>query len=129
MSERYRDLASLGITRIENELLVRDFLEVLSMRDAAALDPFLHPDVRFNGSSTSQAAGKAAVLHVCEQLFANFPVYEVQAVAMSSVGRVVLVEEAVRVSIDASCNAHWLIGFASFEVVGYQIVSWRQLHG
>jgi limonene-1,2-epoxide hydrolase len=129
MSERYRDLAAQGITRIENELLVRDFLDVLNLRDLHGLDPFLHSDVRFNGSSSSEAVGKPAVLHVCAQVFDNFPVFEVQTLVMTSVDRFVLVEEAVRAAPEDGCNPVVLMGFASFEIVDYQIVNWRQLHG
>ncbi|WP_314146032.1 nuclear transport factor 2 family protein [uncultured Leifsonia sp.] len=128
MSDEFGDLAAQGITRIENELLIRDFLEVMSLRDAQAMDPFLHPEVRFTGPS-SEVEGKTAVLDLCRELFDTLSTFEVKAVVMSSVEQFVLVEEVVWVSFDAACRAHSLMGFASFEIVNYQVINWRQLHG
>ena len=118
-----------GITRLENELLVRDFVEVLTVGDARALEPFLHRDVKFSGMAGACATGKHAVLSVCEQIFAEFPVFTVDVVAIASVDSSVLVEEELRVGLRGGVVTRRLSGFASFGIEDFQILSWHQVHG
>ena len=118
-----------GITRLENELVVRDFVQVFGSGDARALEPFLHRDVRFSGMDGATASGRRAVVAVCEQIFTVFPVFTVDVVRIASVDASVLVEEELGVVLGHGAVTRTLPGFASFEIDDFQIVSWHQVHG
>jgi limonene-1,2-epoxide hydrolase len=129
MFEQFHELAHQGITRMENELLVRDFMEMVSLGEPTALEPFLHRDVKFSGSAGAQAVGKGSVIRLCQLFTQAFFAFELKVVTIASVGDTVLVEQTAHVRVDEQCHRHALMGFAALDVVDFQIVSWRQLFG
>lgn len=129
MVDPLHEIAYGGIARMEHELLVRDFLELMSVKECGALEPFLRDDVRYSASTGSQLVGRPAVVEMCREIIDTFAVFGVDLVRISSVDNAVLVEERVLVAIEPGGEPQHLMGFAVFEIVDMQIAVWRQLHG
>ena len=129
MPDEFSDIAFRGISRLENELLVRDFLEVVSYGDVTAFGPFLHREIEYRVGSEPAVLGSRAVLRFCEQFALAFPDFEVRIETMSSVDQTVIVEESVVAATPGGCKGHPIAAFASFRILDYQIVSWHQVYG
>ncbi|PPF16812.1 MULTISPECIES: nuclear transport factor 2 family protein [unclassified Rathayibacter] len=128
MAESWQDASVRGVAMIENELVVRDFLEVWGARDSRQLIPFLHPEVVYSASSSQEIAGRARVLEMCDEVHRAFTEIRIALVTIAVAGSVVLTEHALHLRSDTG-EGHWLRCFGSYELRGEQIVTWRQLHG
>lgn len=122
------DAVSKMTTAIENELVVRDFLDNFRSRDVAQLAPFLDPDVVYQPSTCSRISGRTEVLRLCAAILENFEVFEFIPRRVAARGSTVMLEQTLRVRFPGAAE-RVLMSFACFEVHGYQIRSWRQLQG
>lgn len=113
---------------IENELVVRDFLENFTSRDVTQLAPFLDPDVVYQPRTCSRIRGRAEVLRLCEAILESFEVFEFVPRTIACSGAVVMLDQTLRVRFPGE-DERVLMSFACFELRDFQIVSWRQLQG
>jgi limonene-1,2-epoxide hydrolase len=113
---------------IENELVVRDFLDNFRSRDVAQLVPFLDADVVYQPSACSRIRGRTEVLRLCAAVLGNFEVFEFVPQRIATNGSTVLLDQALRVRFPGE-DERILMSFACFELRDFQITSWRQLHG
>ena len=113
---------------IEEELVVRDFLSNIGNRDARQLEPFLSADVVYEPNRCECVRGRRNVLRMCENIFDGFETFTITPTNVAATGRVVLVEQTLRLGIagEPVCE---LLSFASFEISAFQIVTWRLIHG
>ena len=114
-----------GLNRLENELLVRDFLEVLSTGDCTAIMPFIHRDIQFAWAPGSRANGSRGVRRVWEELVAHCGIPSVRIITIASVDETVIVEASLSWH-DNRDDRNGSRVFAAFEICDYQIVQWRQ---
>jgi len=128
MPEGCEDAAVRGVAMIENELVVRDFLDVWSARDSTQLIPFLHPEVVYSASTWQEVAGRPQVLGMCDEIHRAFAEIRVALVTIAVVGSTVLTEQALHLRLPGE-EGRWVRCFASYEIRASQIVTWRQLHG
>jgi len=128
MLDPLNDALSNWTTMIEEELVVRDFLSNIGNRDAHQLAPFLSPDVVYEPNRSDRVRGRSQVLSMCEGIFEGFETFAITPTSVAVTGRVVLVEQTLRIGVTDSPVCE-LLSFASFEIVDFQIVAWRQLHG
>jgi limonene-1,2-epoxide hydrolase len=128
MDDRVNDALSHWTSAMEEELVVRDFLSNLGNRDATQLEPFLSPDVVYEPSARARVRGRQNVTRMCQDIFDGFETYAITPKNVAVCGRVVLVEQTLRLGIEGM-PVYDLLSFASFEIVDFQIVAWRQLHG
>lgn len=113
---------------IENELVVRDFLDNFAHGDVTQLVPFLRTDVTYQPSSCSRVQGRDAVLRLCAAIMDGFEVFEFIPVHVATCDATVLVEQTLHFRFPGQPDRE-LISFARFDVIGAQISLWRQLHG
>ena len=114
---------------LENELIVRGFIDVWNDRNARGLTPFLHHQIRFRGMGDATARGRHSVLRVCSEIFAAFDPIRIEIVEVQAVDRCVFVEELLQLAQrDTGAQPLALSGFASFTIQADMIVSWRQFH-
>jgi limonene-1,2-epoxide hydrolase len=122
------DAVSKMTASIENELVVRDFLDNVKSRDVAQLVPFLGSDVVYQPNSWSRIRGRAEVLRLCEAIFGRFEVFEFVPIKVATCESMVMLDQTLHVRFPGEME-RVLMSFASFEVRDFQIVSWRQLQG
>lgn len=128
MADDLSDIASRGIARLENEMLVRDFLEVLACGENSSLAPFLHREVRFRIGTEPELVGSRAVLLYCERFAHAFPRLRLRIDALSCDDDTVLVEESVGMGFGERREFATVTAFASFRIRDYQIANWRQVY-
>jgi len=128
MLDPLNDALSKWTTVIEEELVVRDFLSNVGHRDARQLEPFLSPAVVYEPSLTDRVCGRHDVLRMCQSIFDGFETFTMTPRNVAVSGGTVLVEQTLRLGLPGKpvCD---LRSFASFDIVSFQIVAWRQLHG
>jgi limonene-1,2-epoxide hydrolase len=122
------DAISRMTAAIENELVVRDFLDNFANRDVTQLAPFLSTDVTYQPSSCSRVLGRDAVLRLCGAIIDGFEVFEFLPNRVATCGSTVLVEQTLRFRLPGQPDRE-LISFARFDVIGAQISMWRQTPG
>jgi len=127
MFDETRNSTFRGIARLENELLVRDFIEVMNGRDVSALTPFLHREVQYQGRDGQAVLGSRAVLALFARFVQRFPEFEVRIHTINCVEQAVLVDETLRASTSSGRSA--TPAFAAFLIKDYQIIGWNQLFG
>ena len=117
-----------GIVALENELLVRDFIDLLNDGAVNEMRTFLHPDVTYRAASADVVVGCDAVLAIVRQFLDAFEHvhFRVQSVGLAE--RIVLVQHHLHVQLPGE-NVHRLDSFAKFELDGYRIIHWQQVHG
>lgn len=115
--------------RRRREGVVSDFVELLGMRDRAALIPFLDDDVFFAHGTGCGASGRESVLDVCEAIWAAFDVYQPRVMRIAASGPVILVQELLTLRLPGISHTHEIAGFASFEIRNMRIVAWTQVNG
>jgi len=128
MDDRVNDALSHWTSAMEEELVVRDFLSNLGNRDATQLEPFLSTDVVYEPSARSRVRGRQNVVRMCQDIFDGFETYAITPMNVAVSGRVVLVEQTLQLGLEGM-PVYTLLSFASFEIIDFQIVAWRQLHG
>ena len=128
MLDPLNDALSKWTTAIEEELVVRDFLANVGNRDLRQLEPFLSPDVVYEPSANERVLGRHDVLRMCQSIFDGFETFTITPTHVAVSGTVVLVEQILRLGLIGKPVCE-LLSFASFEITGFQIVAWRQLHG
>jgi len=122
-------LASDGITQLERELLIRDFVEAMNLHDTTALTPFLHREIRYHGGGGQDVNGSRAVLGLYDRMMRRFPQFKLKIDHLTFVENAVFVEETVWVSAAQSCAGHTFPAFAAFLIKDFQIVGWNQFYG
>ncbi|MBF4613436.1 limonene-1,2-epoxide hydrolase family protein [Curtobacterium sp. VKM Ac-1376] len=128
MLEPIDDAVSKMTASVENELVVRDFLDNLRARDVEQLAPFLDADVVYQPSTCGRVHGRAEVLGVCRTIVDRFERFEFIPNRVAVSGPVVLLDQTLLIRFPGGAD-RTLMSFACFEVHDFQITSWRQLHG
>lgn len=128
MSEPLDEAVAKITAAIENELVVRDFLENFRAREVEQLVPFLDADVVYQPSTCGSVRGRAEVLRLCQAILEAFELFEIIPNRVVASGSVVLLDQTLRVRFPGE-DERALMSFACFEVHDFQITSWRQLQG
>lgn len=116
-----------GIIALENELLVRDFVDHFNRGTIEQLAQFLHPNITYRASDGPALRGRAAVLASIAKARYLFTHIEVVLRAVGLAEEVVLVEFGIQLGA-AGSMPRWRTGFASFELRDHLIAEWRQMH-
>lgn len=127
MIENWNDAVVRGIAAAENELIVRDFLDVWST-DARFLEPFFHHDVVYSAASTQTIRGRRDVVRMCLDVRAAFCEHSTRIVSLAVVGATVLTEQRLSLGLLGHPTQE-VVSFASYEIRDHQIMTWTQLHG
>jgi limonene-1,2-epoxide hydrolase len=125
---RDHDPAVSGIAQLENELLIRDFVDRFSDGDLVALEPLIHPHIVYQPSSTRAIYGRKGVMEMCRDIHQSFQSVRMNLLHVAASGSSVITEQTLRLTL-VDEEPHCLISFASYDLQDFQIVGWRQLHG
>ena len=122
------DALSRMTASLENELVVRDFLDNFRARDLDQLVPFLDTDVVYQPATCRQIRGRAAVLQLCAAILESFEVFDIVPDRVASSGSIVMLDQTIHVRFPGEPE-RTLMSLACFEVRDFQITAWRQLQG
>lgn len=128
MTDGWPGSAVSGIAQLENELLIRDFVDRFSDGDLEALEPLIHPHVVYQPSSTRAIYGREGVMEMCRDIHRSFHSVRMNLVHVAVSGSSVITEQSLRLALRDE-EPHCLMSFASYDLEQFQIVGWRQLHG
>jgi limonene-1,2-epoxide hydrolase len=78
---------------IDNDMLVREFVQALNAKDASKATPFLHPDVVFRNYGEDEVHGREQLLQVWENVFRTFEQVKFETVNQAVNGDVVIAEQ------------------------------------
>jgi limonene-1,2-epoxide hydrolase len=109
---------------IDNDTLVRDFVEAFNAKDSDRLAPFLHPDVVFQAYGDSEVRGRDAVLQVWKGVFGSFEEVEFETVHQAVNGDVVIAEQIHGLGLPGRKVAP-VMNMAIYEIRDGAIVAWR----
>lgn len=127
MIEHSRPDGAGSIIALENELLVRDFIDLLNDGAVSELRGFLHPDVQYRASSAPAVSGCDLVLALLQQFLDAFEHVRFRIQTIGLAERIVLVQHLLELQLPGD-DRYQLDSFASFELRDYQIVRWQQVH-
>jgi len=119
--------AANSIERLELELVVRDFIDVLNDGDGDDISAFLHERVHYRPSPRQVICGRAAVLAMLADVREAFDSMSIRLDTVSVCGQVAVVEQTIELALPGAV-AQTVMGFASFGFVGFQIAEWHQVH-
>lgn len=128
MTDGWPGSAVSGIAQLENELLIRDFVDRFSDGDLEALELLLHPHVVYQPSSTRAIYGRDGVMEMCRDIHRSFRSVRMNLLHVAVSGSSVVTEQALRLSLHDE-EPHCLMSFATYDLESFRIVGWRQLHG
>lgn len=128
MPEPIDDAVAKMTVSIENELVVRDFLDNFRAREVEQLVPFLDADVVYQPSTCSRVHGRTEVLRLCQAILESFELFEIVPNRVATSGSMVLLDQTLRIRFPGEAE-RTLMSLACFEVHHFQITSWRQLQG
>lgn len=119
--------SSQGVVALENELIVRDFIDLLNVGAVDEMRSFLHPQVTYRSAESTTVTGCEAVLQIVRHFVTAFSQlrYDIRAVGLAE--HAVLVEHGLQVRLPGEA-LHQLDAFASFELENFQIRRWQQVH-
>lgn len=117
-----------GVVALENELVVRDFIDLFNDGAIDEMRDFLHPDVTYQSASAPPISGCDAVLSAVRQLLEAFEQihFRVQAVGLSE--RTVIVQHHLHLQLPGE-DVHRVESFAKFDLDAFRIIHWQQVHG
>lgn len=116
-----------GIVALENELLVRDFVDHFNRGSIEQLAQFLHPNVLYRASNGPAVRGRVLVLASIAKSRQTFSHIEVVLRAVGLAEGTVLVEFGIQLA-EPGTMPRWRTGFASFAMRDNLIAEWRQIH-
>ncbi|OII06975.1 nuclear transport factor 2 family protein [Curtobacterium sp. MCBA15_008] len=116
-----------GIVALENELLVRDFVDHFNRGSIEQLAQFLHPSIIYRASDGPSMRGRALVLASIAKTRQTFDQIEVVLRAVGLSEENVLVEFGIQLATGGGMP-RWRTGFASFQLRDHLIAEWRQMH-
>lgn len=118
--------AQRGIQRLEYELIVRDFTDVLNEGEPDELHAFMDTNVVLRMAANKAVEGRSAVATLINDVHARFEMFTVIITGLAVTERAVLVEQLLLVKLPETAS-YSMLGFASFRFRGFQISEWRQL--
>lgn len=116
-----------GIVALENELLVRDFVDCFNHGTIEHLAQFLHPAIVYRASDGPAMRGRALVLAAMAKTRMTFEEVEVVLRSVGLSEERVLVEFGIQLAVGGEVP-RWRTGFASFQLRDHLIAEWRQMH-
>lgn len=117
-----------AIERLEQELIVRDFIAAVNGGLRSDDELLLHPLVTYRGSSVTALQGRRSVAEMCSNLREALQGFRFDIVRLVSSDMAVLVEEQVRFT-SGDGQVVEVPGFASFQIEDSMIRTWRRLTG
>lgn len=127
MTESLSRDAGHAILRLEYELLVRDFLDLLDEGCWRELRAFLHDDVRFVTSPHRRVEGRERVVSAVAEIREAFEIFDVRVIEMGFGSGSVFAQ--LQLSIGRSDDQRVeVLSFARFQMRDMQIVEWTQTY-
>ncbi|MFE0631883.1 nuclear transport factor 2 family protein [Streptomyces sp. NPDC058864] len=109
---------------VDNDTLVRAFVEAFSTKDADRLLPFLHPDVVFRNYGDEEIRGRDALLEMWSNVFRTFERIEFETVHQAVNGDIVIAEQVHGLALPGGPLAP-VMNMAVYEIRDGSIAAWR----
>jgi limonene-1,2-epoxide hydrolase len=109
---------------MDNDTLVRDFVDAFNTKDASRLAAFLHPDVVFQNYGEPEVRGLDAVVAIWRGVFRNFAEVKFSTVNQAVNGDVVLAEQVHGLALPGGPLAP-IMNLAVYEIRDGKIAAWR----
>jgi limonene-1,2-epoxide hydrolase len=109
---------------MDNDTLVREFVDAFSTKDADNLTQYLHPEVVFQGYGDAETRGRDAVVQLWKGVFANFAQVKFETVHQAVNGDVVIAEQVHGLGLPGRPLAP-IMNMAVYEIRDGKIAAWR----
>lgn len=109
---------------IDNDTLIRDFVEAFNSKDADRLTPYLDPEIVFENYGEDPVQGRDAVVNIWRGVFRTFAQVKFETVHQAVNGDVVLAEQIHGLALPGGPLAP-IKNLAVYEIRDGQIVAWR----
>lgn len=109
---------------VDNDTLVRDFMNVFERKDADLLVPFLHPRIVFRNYGDVELVGSTAVVEMWRGVFANFDKVRFETLNQAVNGDVVIAEQIHGLGLPGRPVAP-IVNMAVYEIRDGLIAAWR----
>jgi limonene-1,2-epoxide hydrolase len=109
---------------VDNDTLVRDFMNVFERKDADLLVPFLHPRIVFRNYGDAELVGSTAVVEMWRGVFANFDKVRFETLNQAVNGEVVIAEQIHGLGLPGRPVAP-IVNMAVYEIRDGLIAAWR----
>lgn len=112
------------MSAIDNDTLVRDFVNAFNGKDAQALAPFMADDIVFINYGDGPIKGRDAVVALWRGVFRNFSQVKFETVHQAVNGDVVIAEQIHGLALPGGKLA-LIMNMAVYEIRDGKIVAWR----
>ncbi|GAA2853463.1 hypothetical protein GCM10010517_11310 [Streptosporangium fragile] len=109
---------------IDNDTLVREFVEAFNTKNTDRLAPYLHPDVLFHNYGEDEVRGRDAVLRVWKHVFGTFEQVRFETVHQAVNDDVVIAEQVHGLALPGRSPAP-VMNMAVYEIRDGKIAAWR----
>jgi limonene-1,2-epoxide hydrolase len=109
---------------MDNDQLIRTFLDLFHDKDAATLAPYLHRDIVFQNYGDPELRGREAVLAMWSGVFANMERVEFSTLNQAVTNDVVIAEQIHGLALPGRPLAP-IKNMAIYRINGGQIIEWR----
>ncbi|WFE49766.1 nuclear transport factor 2 family protein [Micromonospora sp. WMMD1155] len=112
------------MSAMDNDNLVREFVEAFNTKDAEKVGTFLHPDVVFENYGETPVKGRDNVVQVWEGVFRTFAQVKFETVNQAVNDDVVLAEQVHGLALPGGKLAP-IMNLAVYEIRDGKIAAWR----
>ncbi|MEU4097231.1 nuclear transport factor 2 family protein [Streptomyces sp. NPDC026673] len=109
---------------VDNDTLVRAFVEAFATKDTDRLLPFLHTDVVFRNYGDDEIRGRDALLEMWRNVFDTFEQVSFETVHQAVNGDVVIAEQVHGLGLPGRAPAP-VMNLAVYELREGRIAAWR----
>ncbi|WUD77035.1 nuclear transport factor 2 family protein [Streptomyces sp. NBC_00510] len=109
---------------VDNDTLVRTFVEAFNTKDTDRLLPFLHTDVVFRNYGDDEIRGRDALLEMWRNVFGTFEQVRFETVHQAVNGDIVIAEQVHGLALPGGPLAP-VMNMAVYEVRDGRIAAWR----
>jgi limonene-1,2-epoxide hydrolase len=114
----------IPMAAVDNDTLVRDFVEAFNTKDADRLAPFLHEDIVFSNYGDGEVRGRDQVVQVWKGVFSNFEQVRFETVHQAVDRDVVIAEQIHGLALPCGPLAP-IMNMAVYEISDGTIAAWR----
>ncbi|MFI6762576.1 nuclear transport factor 2 family protein [Micromonospora sp. NPDC050417] len=109
---------------VDNDTLVRNFIEAFAEKKTELLEPFLDENVMFHNYGDKEVHGRDNVLEVWRGVFQSFETVRFETVNQAVNGSIVLAEQVHGLGL-AGKQVATIMNMAVYDVRDGKILAWR----